>query len=142
MKEKTKELLEMFSLVDSAEKILTSKTDLNDFGDLLHQTWVLKRGISNGISTSSIDALYEKALNAGARGGKLLGAGGGGFLLFYVEMDKQPFVMDALSELLYVPFKFENSGTKVLHYTPEDYVPVELSSKYKVQNYIMKEALL
>ena len=124
MKEKTAELLEMLSLVDDAERILTSKADLNDFGDLLHQTWVLKRGISTGISTSSIDMLYEKALNAGARGGKLLGAGGGGFLLFYAEKDKQPSVRKALSELLYVPFKFENGGTRVIHYTPEVYVPV------------------
>lgn len=127
MKEKTSELLEMLSLVDDAEKILNSGNDLNEFGDLLHQTWLLKRGISAGISTSSIDMLYEKALKAGARGGKLLGAGGGGFLLFYAEKDKQSFVKRELSELLYVPFKFENVGTRVIHYTPEDYVPVEAS---------------
>lgn len=125
MKEKTQELLEMLSLVNEAEKILTSKGSLRDFGDLLHETWILKRGISSGISTTSIDMLYDKAVRAGARGGKLLGAGGGGFLLFYVEKERQPYVMKALSELLYVPFKFETGGTRVIHYTPENYVPAE-----------------
>lgn len=124
MKEKTAELKRMHSLVDEAEQILVSKTDLNEFGKLLHETWQLKRGISSGISTSSIDLLYERAMEAGAAGGKLLGAGGGGFLLFYAEKDKQPYVMKALSELLYVPFKFENGGTRVIHYTPEVYEPV------------------
>ena len=124
MKEKTAELKRMHSLVDEAEQILVSKTDLTEFGKLLHETWQLKRGISSGISTSSIDLLYERAMEAGAVGGKLLGAGGGGFLLFYAEKDKQPYVMKALSELLYVPFKFENGGTRVIHYTPEVYEPV------------------
>ena len=124
MKEKTRELLEMLSLVDAAEKILTDKSaSLNVFGELLHETWQLKRGISSSISTSSIDILYDKAVSAGAKGGKLLGAGGGGFLLFYAEKEKQPFVMNVLSDLLYVPFRFENGGTRVIHYTPEEYVP-------------------
>lgn len=128
MKDKTGELLEMLSLVNEAEKILVSRGSLRDFGDLLHETWILKRGISSGISTTSIDMLYDKAIRAGARGGKLLGAGGGGFLLFYVEKDRQPYVMKALSELLYVPFKFETGGTRVIHYTPEDYVPVSYNT--------------
>lgn len=126
MKEKTDELKGMYSLVEEAEQILVSKTELNEFGKLLHETWQLKRGISSGISTSSIDLLYERAMEAGATGGKLLGAGGGGFLLFYVEKDKQPYVMRALSELLYVPFQFENGGTRVIHYTPEVYEPVDI----------------
>ncbi|MFQ9933166.1 MAG: kinase [Lachnospiraceae bacterium] len=132
MKEKTQELLEMLSLVDEAEKVLTAKeTSLREFGDLLHETWILKRGISSSISTTSIDMLYDKAIRAGARGGKLLGAGGGGFLLFYVEKDRQPYVMKALSELLYVPFRFENGGTRVIHYTPEEYTPLERNSSNK-----------
>lgn len=124
MKDKTKELLEMLTLVDEAEKILTSKCSLDDFGKLLHETWILKRGISNKISTSFIDLLYDKAISAGAKGGKLLGAGGGGFLLFYVEPTYQKKVKEALSELLYVPFEFENAGTRVIHYTPETYEPI------------------
>ena len=119
--DKQKQLLEMLSLVDDAEKVLTSKTALKEFGRLLDYTWKLKRGISNRISTDSIDGLYAKGMAAGALGGKLLGAGGGGFLLFYVEPDKQEAVHKAMEELLYVPFEFENSGTRVIHYTPETY---------------------
>lgn len=118
---KNEQLLEMLKLVDDAQDVLTSKADLNEFGRLLDYTWKLKRGITSTISNNSIDALYQKAIQAGATGGKLLGAGGGGFLLFYVEKDKQKAVRDAMEGLLYVPFEFENGGTKVLHYTPETY---------------------
>ena len=119
--DKEKQLLEMLSLVDDAERILTSKTDLNEFGRLLDYTWKLKRGISSQISTGTIDDLYDRGIKAGALGGKLLGAGGGGFLLFYVEEDKREAVHQAMEDLLYVPFRFENSGTRVIYYTPEEY---------------------
>lgn len=123
MKDKTQQLLEMYKLVDDAEKILTDKnTSLDEFGKLLDYTWQLKRGISSGISTDSIDEQYERAKKAGALGGKLLGAGGGGFLLFYVPKDKQADVKKALAGQMYVPFCFENDGTKVIHYSPETYV--------------------
>ena len=112
LKSKQNQLLEMLSLVDDAEKILTSKTDLEEFGRLLDYTWQLKRGITDKVSTDSIDAVYSRALQAGATGGKLLGAGGGGFLLFYVDPDKQENVRKALENLLYVPFEFENGGTR------------------------------
>lgn len=121
MVDKQAQLLEMYSLVDDAEKVLTSTGDLNEFGRLLDYTWRLKRGISSGISTDSIDGLYAKGMEAGALGGKLLGAGGGGFLLFYVEEDKRESVKKAMQDLLHVPFEFENSGTRVIHYTPEVY---------------------
>ena len=123
LKSKKDQLLEMLSLVDDAEKVLTSKCDLNEFGKLLDYTWKLKRGITNKVSTDSIDAVYEKAIKAGATGGKLLGAGGGGFLLFYVEPEKQKQVQEALDKFLYVPFEFETGGTRVIHYTPESYEP-------------------
>lgn len=123
MKDKTAQLLEMYSLVDDAEQILVSKQDLNEFGKMLDHTWKLKRGITNKISTDSIDGLYRKAIQAGATGGKLLGAGGGGFLLFYVELDKQEKVRKALENLLYVPFEFEDAGTRIIHYIPETYIP-------------------
>lgn len=119
--DKTKELKEMLVLVDEAERILTGKGDLNEFGKLLDHTWKLKRGITSSISNDSIDLLYKKALEAGAMGGKLLGAGGGGFLLFYVETDKQAAVKEVLKDLLYVPFEFENAGTRVLYYKSEDF---------------------
>ena len=82
LKSKEAQLLEMLQLVDEAEQVLTSKTDLTEFGKLLDYTWKLKRGITSKVSTDSIDAIYDKAIKAGATGGKLLGAGGGGFLLF------------------------------------------------------------
>ena len=123
LKSKEAQLLEMLQLVDESEQVLTSKTDLTEFGKLLDYTWKLKRGITSKVSTDSIDAIYDKAIKAGATGGKLLGAGGGGFLLFYVEADKQKNVHEALEDLLYVPFEFETAGTQVIHYTPESYEP-------------------
>lgn len=123
MKDKTRQLMEMLQLVDEAENILTSKCDLNEFGVLLDYTWKLKRGITNKISTNEIDQFYAKAIRAGALGGKLLGAGGGGFLLFYVEPEYQLSVKSALEDLLYVPFEFENDGARVIYYSPEIYQP-------------------
>ena len=125
-KDKMTQLKEMLLLVDDAEKILTDKnSDLDDFGRLLDHTWKLKRQTGSAVSTDSIDELYKRGIGAGALGGKLLGAGGGGFLVFYVEPDKQKAVKDAMSDLMYIPFEFENGGTRVIHYTPETYVPKE-----------------
>lgn len=123
-KDKITQLKEMYSLVDEAEKVLVDKySDLDDFGRLLDHTWKLKRQTGVKVSTDSIDGLYSKGIAAGALGGKLLGAGGGGFLLFYVQPDYHDAVKEAMKELLYVPFEFENGGTRVIHYTPESYVP-------------------
>ncbi len=117
---KIERLKEMLRLVDDAEKVLVDKdADLNDFGRLLDHTWKLKRQTGNAVTTSGIDALYDKGIAAGALGGKLLGAGGGGFLVFYVEKDKQAAVKKAMDGLLYIPFKFENEGTKVIYYEAE-----------------------
>lgn len=121
IRDKTAELKEMLALVDEAERVLTSGMALDEFGRMLDHSWKLKRGISAKISTDSIDALYAKAIRAGALGGKLLGAGGGGFLLFYVEKGHQDAVRAALADLLYVPFSFENTGTRVIFYDPESY---------------------
>lgn len=122
--EKLAQLKEMLSLVDDAQSILESKhSDLNEFGRLLDHTWRLKRKTGNKISNNSIDLLYERGLKAGALGGKLLGAGGGGFLLFYVEPDKQDAVLNELNELMHVPFEFEEEGTSVVHYNPIVYIP-------------------
>ena len=124
--EKTARLNEMRDLVDEAEQILVNKSaDLSEFGRLLDHTWKLKRDTGKLVSTDAIDSLYEKGLAAGAVGGKLLGAGGGGFLLFYVEKDKQEAVRSALSDLLYIPFRFETGGSRVIHFTPEAYEPAE-----------------
>lgn len=121
---KKAQLKEMLKLVDDAQAILEDKnTDLNDFGRMLDHTWKLKRGTGSKVSNSSIDTLYQKGIKAGALGGKLLGAGGGGFLLFYAEPDKKQAVIDALDELMHVPFNFENEGTSVVYYNPIVYIP-------------------
>lgn len=115
-------LKEMYCLVDEAEKVLTNKeVDLDDFGRLLDYTWKLKRRTGDTVSMDSIDILYSKGIKAGALGGKLLGAGGGGFLVFYVQPDRQEAVRKAMGNLMYIPFEFENGGTRVIHYTPETY---------------------
>lgn len=117
---KIAQLKEMYSLVGEAENVLTNKdVNLDEFGKLLDYTWKLKRQTGDAVSTDSIDALYKRGIDAGAIGGKLLGAGGGGFLVFYVSPDRQAEVKNALSDLLYIPFKFEDGGSRVIHYSPE-----------------------
>lgn len=124
--EKKKQLREMYALVGEAESILEDKhSDIDDFGRLLDKTWRLKRQTGGAITTDSIDAIYEKGIEAGALGGKLLGAGGGGFLVFYVKPENKAAVMEAMKDFLYVPFRFEDGGTQVIHYTPESYEPLE-----------------
>lgn len=122
--QKEKELRTMLSLVDQAESILgRGPSMLHDFGKLLHDTWALKRALTSSISNNEIDSIYERARSAGALGGKLLGAGGGGFLLFYVPQEKQLSVKSALKGLLQVPFHFEDKGSEVVHATKEQYGP-------------------
>ena len=112
----------MYELVDEAEAVLTDKNrDLDDFGRLLDTTWRLKKGTGAAISTGGIDELYEKGIAAGALGGKLLGAGGGGFFVFYVQPKKQHAVREAMKDLMYIPFKFEDGGTRVIHDSPEEF---------------------
>ena len=121
---KTIQLKEMLSLVDDAERVLTDKEcDLDDFGRMLDYTWKLNRQTGVAVSTNTIDELYAKGIDAGALGGKLLGAGGGGFLVFYVQPDRQDSVLWAMRDLLHIPFEFEDGGTRVIHYTPENYTP-------------------
>ena len=125
-KDKIGQLQEMYALVDEAQKVLTNNAcDLNEFGRLLDHTWKLKRQTGAAVSTDSIDHLYAKGIEAGALGGKLLGAGGGGFLVFYVEPEYHNAVKTAMSDLMYIPFEFENGGTRIIHYTPESYEPQE-----------------
>jgi D-glycero-alpha-D-manno-heptose-7-phosphate kinase len=118
--EKLEYLQKMKELVDEAEQVLTSNCDIRGFGELLDTTWKLKKQLSSSISTAEIDKYYEKARSEGCIGGKLLGAGGGGFLLLFVSPEKQKAVREALSGLLYVPFKFEDVGTRVLYYDVEE----------------------
>ena len=122
--DKIAQFKEMLQLVDEAQAILENKhSDLNEFGRLLDHTWRLKRNTGGKISNSFIDDIYEKGLKSGAIGGKLLGAGGGGFLLFYVEPDKRQKVLNALDNLMNVPFTFEDQGTTIAYNNPVTYIP-------------------
>jgi len=113
--EKFTSLSRMRDLCQPAKLILTNGSDLRHFGALLHEGWILKRGVIAGISTDLYDSWYEAALNAGATGGKLLGAGGGGFVLFYVEPEWQTSVRNRLGNLREVPFDFEPQGSKIIY---------------------------
>lgn len=116
-------LKSMVDLVPDLNDALT-RGDLSTFGELLHKNWMLKKSIAPVISTSNIDRYYEIAMNNGALGGKLLGAGGGGFLLFYCEKHKQDKLRKALSDLSEMKFAFDNYGTKLIYFT-EDSVEEE-----------------
>lgn len=112
-------LNKMKDLVDDAYEILTDETkDLACFGDLLNDTWELKKTLSSKITNSNIDDIYKKALNAGAIGGKLLGAGSGGFMMFYVKKCDQENVKKALEDYLFIPFSFDFEGSKIIVYEP------------------------
>ena len=126
IEEKKEKLKKMYDMVDEAEEILCNKNkNLDDFGRLLDKSWRLKKQTGKGVSTGAIDELYEKGMEAGALGGKLLGAGGGGFLVFYVQPEKQKKVKKAMKDLMYIPFEFDNEGATIIHYSPETYVPIE-----------------
>ncbi len=122
IKDKTAELMEMKKLVDEAEHIITSDADINEFGRLLDYSWQMKKSLASNITNDLIDNMYSSAKKCGALGGKLLGAGGGGFLLIYAEPDCQVGVKKALSDYLYVPFEFETGGTRIMYYTDEKYI--------------------
>ncbi len=119
--ERENELNKMFEMVDEAISILNGdSSDITDFGRLLHEAWMIKRSLTNKITTPFIDEIYETAIKAGALGGKLLGAGGGGCILFFVEPELQPKAKEKLKNLLYVPFQFENLGSQIIYYAPQD----------------------
>ncbi len=119
--EKKDELKRMVEMVNEAVSILnSSNSDITDFGRLMHETWMIKRSLTNKITTPFIDNVYEIAIKAGALGGKLLGAGGGGCILFFVEPKNQSKVKEKLKNLLYVPFKFERLGSQIIYYAPSN----------------------
>lgn len=121
MSNRSRELHEMRQMVDLAADILTSEADIADFGRLLHETWMLKRQLSDKIAPAFVDDIYARAKAAGAIGGKLLGAGGGGFMLFFVRPEDHEKVLTALAELLVVPIELERTGTQLIHYDPRHY---------------------
>lgn len=117
---KKKELKLMHEMVNRAIDILNGEGPLNDFGRLLHENWELKRSLSSKVSTPQIDDIYRKARKNSAIGGKLLGAGGGGFMLFFVESGDRARLREALKDLLFVPFKFDTTGSQIIFYSESE----------------------
>lgn len=118
--ERLQNLRDMHAMVGEGERILADpRRDLGEFGDLLHEAWMAKRSIDPAVSNGFIDEAYDTARAYGARGGKLLGAGGGGFLMMYVPRERQEAVREGLKALTYVPFRMEREGTSVVLYNPE-----------------------
>ncbi len=117
--EKITEIKTMMGMVDDAIKSLNSN-NFDDFGRLLHENWLIKRTLTPLITTPIIDEIYEVGRKAGAIGGKVCGAGNGGFMLFFVHPELQQNVKEKLSKLLCVPFKFENLGSQIIYYATEE----------------------
>ncbi len=113
------QLERMREFVEEGVRILTGPEDLAGFGELLHESWKLKRSLSEKVSNSEIDGLYQEAVVAGALGGKLIGAGGGGFMLLFVPPERRGRVQERLHKLIHVPFKSEFSGSQIIFFDPE-----------------------
>jgi len=110
------ELSSMQEMVDKAVDIINNGRDIEEFGRLLNEAWKLKKSLSDKISTSVVDEMYQAALKAGAVGGKLLGAGGGGFMLLFAPPERHQRIKEALKEFLEVEFSFENEGSRIIYY--------------------------
>src|SRR5579863_2355387 len=119
--QRTRELQTMLGLVDEAEAVVTNPNRaLSEFGQLLHESWKIKRTLTQKITNPTLDEIYEAGLSAGALGGKLLGAGGGGFMAFFVPPERREAVRERLKKLLCIPFGFSTRGSHVVVYEPED----------------------
>jgi D-glycero-alpha-D-manno-heptose-7-phosphate kinase len=116
LSQRTTELKEMRVMVDKGLDVLCGTGSLLEFGKLLHKSWMLKRTLSEGISNSTIDEIYKKALDNGAIGGKLSGAGGCGFMMFYVPPSKQANFLSAMTPYICVPFSISQSGSSIIYY--------------------------
>jgi D-glycero-alpha-D-manno-heptose-7-phosphate kinase len=114
--DRARELRTMYHMVDEGLALLTGGDDIARFGQLLHESWMLKRSLSSKVTTSGIDELYEAARGAGAIGGKLLGAGGGGFFLFFVRPEDRARLKQRLDGLVQVPFAFSSIGSEIIYY--------------------------
>jgi D-glycero-alpha-D-manno-heptose-7-phosphate kinase len=123
---RTKQLTRMRQMVDEGMRILGGNDSLEAFGDLLDEAWRLKRSLSGVVSNTQVDEIYAEARRAGARGGKLLGAGGGGFVLFYVPAACRQQVKERLRSLIWVPFQFDTGGSQIIFYSPgQDYAELD-----------------
>jgi D-glycero-alpha-D-manno-heptose-7-phosphate kinase len=128
--QRAKELETMHQMVDAAEAIIADPMcPLGEFGHMLHESWKLKRTLSQNITNSSIDEIYEAGLNAGALGGKLLGAGGGGFMLFFVPPERRAALRMRLQKLLCIPFALSNRGSHIVVLEPEEVYDKSLANE-------------
>jgi D-glycero-alpha-D-manno-heptose-7-phosphate kinase len=124
--EKRRQLRILRDMVDEAVSILGSNQNIHHFGELLHEAWQVKRSLSDKVSSGEIDNVYATARERGAIGGKLLGAGGGGFMLLFVPPNQHDLVRAALSEFIHVPFRFEHGGSQIIFYDRQsEYVEQE-----------------
>lgn len=121
LKQREGELLAMREMVDEALKILQGNHSLDDFGKLLHESWQCKRRLSDKVSSPEIDQIYQAGIEAGALGGKILGAGGGGFILFFVKPALRLRVREKLKRLVHVNFRFDFTGSKIVIYEPNNF---------------------
>jgi len=115
-----KALSEMKEITSQALGVLKTSADMDEIGGLLHESWMLKKSLSDKVSTSRIDEIYACGMDNGALGGKILGAGGGGFILFYVRPEHRRKLLGSLSDLIHVPFTFEKTGSQVIYYREGD----------------------
>jgi D-glycero-alpha-D-manno-heptose-7-phosphate kinase len=127
---KRRQLRILRDMVEEGLSILCGRGPIKEFGELLHEGWLAKQSISDKISNAAIAKAYNAARDAGAIGGKITGAGGGGFMLLFVPPQDQPAVREKLSNLLHVPFQFEKSGSQVIFYDrDQDYSAAEADNK-------------
>jgi D-glycero-alpha-D-manno-heptose-7-phosphate kinase len=134
--DRRRQLRIMKDLVDEGIAILNSRADLSGFGHLLHEAWLTKRSLSTSVSNPEVDQMYASARAAGALGGKLTGAGGGGFLLLFVPPERHADVRAALDTLIHVPFKFEFSGSQILFAdTEQEYQEEERRSRHQPRSF-------
>ena len=126
IEDKKRQLRIMKDLVDEALLVLGKGNDFSEFGSLLHEAWQAKRTLSSRVSNVEVDEMYGAALKAGALGGKITGAGGGGFMLLFVPPERQAKVREALSSQIHVPFRFDHSGSQIIYFQhEEDYSRLE-----------------
>jgi len=133
--QRTRQLETMARMVDEAIGVLSGSAPLRDFGRLLHEGWQYKKSLTASIAPAFVDEIYATAMAAGADGGKLLGAGGGGFMLFFVDPGRRQAVLDALERLLVVPFAFERQGTHIVFYEPDSAIRPYLAAPHDFVRY-------
>ena len=124
LESKRTQLLKLGKMVEEACNLIRNGNDLKEFGEMLHEGWMYKKELSTLVSNDFIDNIYKKAMQHGALGGKLLGAGISGFMLFYVPFDYRASVMKALKEFIHIPFAFDRDGSTIVSYTKDQIEPL------------------